>query len=252
MSSKARDEVREPLLKHMRELFVSIRWLIVFVFVGAAAGYIFSEAIVQWLQVPFVSVMGHEAKLVFLSPFEKIWVHLRVAFWAGLLFVAPALYGAIYYFVKPALLKHERRSLNGLLLVVLAVFWGGIFFAQNYTVPLLLKAVMSFKSLNEAPFLALSPYINMTLGAIIATALLFELPVVMFFLSLMGWIPSRRWSSSRRMAIVVNALVSAVLSPPDVMSMLVMMLPIHVLYEVGILVSRVAEWKRHDAHPNNS
>jgi len=239
-------ESRAPLLHHVQELFVSIRWLVVMVVLGAGVGYVFSEWIVDWLQVPFRSVMGEEAKLVFLSPFEKIWVHLRVAFWAGMLFAAPGLYAAVYYFVKPALLKRERRSLNVMLGVVLAVFWGGVFFAQHYTVPLLLKAVMSFKSLDEAPFLALSPYVNMTLGAIIATALIFELPVLMFFLSFMGWVRSRTWGSSRRVAIVVNAAAAAVLSPPDVMSMIVMMIPIHVLYEVGILVSRMAEWGKHE------
>lgn len=247
MSEVLQEETREPLLSHIRELFVSVRWLVTFVFIGASVGYIFSEAVVDWLQAPFHAVMGQDAKLVFLSPFEKIWVHLRVAFWSGLVFAAPGLYGAIYYFVRPALLLRERRALNVMLGVVLAVFWVGIFFAQSYTVPLLLKAVMSFKSLNESPFLALSPYIDMTLGAILATALLFELPVMMFFLSFMGWVRSQTWSTSRRMAIVVNAMVSAVLSPPDVMSMLVLMLPIHLLYEVGILVSRMAEWKKHES-----
>jgi sec-independent protein translocase protein TatC len=247
-----RDEVREPLLQHIRELFVSIRLTVMWVVAGAAIGYVGSEYVVNWIQEPFRRVMGQEAKLVYLSPFEKIWVHLRVALWSGLLVVAPGIYCAIYHFVKPALLKRERRNLNTMLGVALVVFWVGIFFAQRYTVPLLLKAVMSFKSLNEAPFLALSPYVDMTLGALIATALLFELPVMMFFLSLLGWVSSRRWASSRRVAIVTNAAVSAVLSPPDVMSMLIMMVPIHLLYELGILVSRVAEWKKHEPSPKHS
>ncbi|MEO5666700.1 MAG: twin-arginine translocase subunit TatC [Bdellovibrionota bacterium] len=240
-------EQREPLLKHMQELFVSIRWFIIFIFIGAGVGYVFSESIVVWLKEPFVAVMGNSAGLAVINAFDKVFVKMRVALWSGILFAAPGLYASIYYFVKPALLKRERRMLNVMLGVVLVVFWGGLFFGQAYTVPVLLKAVMGLISSNEVSMLGLSSYINVTVGAMIATALLFELPVMMFFLSYAGWVSSRVWSSSRRGAIVANAVVSAILSPPDVVSMLVMMVPIHVLYEVGILVSRMAEWRRNES-----
>lgn len=240
-------EKRESLLHHMQELFVSIRLLIVIVFVGAGIGYVFSEPVVNWLMGPFHTVMGVDAKPIVLHPFEKMWVHLRVAMYFGLLIVAPGIYWALYKFAKPALLRLERRRLNVMMVVVIVVFWGGVAFGQHFSVPILLKALMSFKSANEAPMLALSSYVNMTLGVILATALIFELPVVMFFLASLGWIKASQWAASRRFAIVGNAAVSAVLSPPDVLSMLVMMLPIQVLYEVGILVARMAEWKKHEA-----
>jgi sec-independent protein translocase protein TatC len=164
-----------------------------------------------------------------------------------MLFVAPGIYASIYVFVKPALLRSERRRINFMSVVVLCVFWAGIYLAHQVSMPLLLKALMGFKSLDEAPFLALSPYIDMALGVLLATALMCELPVAMFFLSRLGWVSSERWRSSRRTAIVLNAVVSAVLSPPDAVSMLVMMVPIQLLYECGVLAARMAEWKHHDS-----
>lgn len=239
-------EQREPLLQHMGALFRSLKWIVAWVLLGAGLGYVFSEEILRWLQEPFFEVMGGSAKLIYLDPFEKVWVHLRVAFWGGFFVVAPMVYGAIYGFVKPALFPSERRRLNAMMVVVFAVFALGLYLGQHYSVPLLLKALMSFKTLNEAPFLSLAAYTGMVIGTILATSLLLEVPVLMFHLSLWGWVNSKAWSKGRRLALVLNAAVSAFLSPPDVMSMLALMLPIQVLYECGIIFARVAEWSRNE------
>jgi sec-independent protein translocase protein TatC len=239
-------ETREPLLHHMGALFKAIKWIVVWIFVGAGGAYVFSSELVSWLEFPFRKVMGTEAQLIFLSPFEKVWVHLRVSFWTGLFCVLPAIYWALYQFICPALKKDERRKCHQMAVVFWLVFAGGIFLGQRYTVPLVLEALMSFKALNEVPFLSLSFYVNTVLGGLIATALLLELPVLMGHLSFWSWVGSDVWIRGRRIAFVANAALSAFLSPPDVLSMLLLMIPIQLLYECGIIISRVAEWGRYE------
>jgi sec-independent protein translocase protein TatC len=241
-------ERREPLLHHIGDLFRALKRVVIWILLGLGVGYLFSSELLAWLEAPYVSVMGSESKLIYIDPFEKVWVHLRVSMWAGLFVVAPFLYLSIFSFVKPALYRAERRRLHMMMLVVFVVFALGLYLGQKYSVPLLLKALMNFKTLSEAPFLSLSAYTGMAMGTLLATALLLELPVLMFHLSLWGWVRSSTWSEIRRVAIVANAVVSAFLSPPDVMSMLVLMLPIQVLYECGIICARVAEWTRNEKH----
>lgn len=235
-------ERREPLMEHMGAFFSALKKVIFWVFVGLGAGYFVSEFLLNWIEEPFIKVMGQSTKLIFLSPFEKIWVHLRLAFWGGLIFVLPMIYWSLYGFAKPALFRSERRRLNGMMIIVFVVFALGLYLGHRFTLPLLLEALMGFKSLSETPFLGLSAYVGTALGTLLATALLLELPVVMFHLSLWGWVPSKSWSRGRRMALVVNSVVSAILSPPDIMSMFFVMIPVQVLYECGIILARMAEW----------
>lgn len=241
-------ERREPLLHHMGALFRALKWVVIWILAGLGVGYVFSSELVAWLEAPFVTVMGPDSKLIYIDPFEKVWVHLRVSMWAGLFWVAPFLYLSIFSFVKPALYRAERRRLHVMMSVFFVIFAVGLYLGQKYSVPLLLEALMNFKTLSEAPFLSLASYTGMAMGTILATALFLELPVLMFHLSLWGWVKSSTWSETRRVAIVANAVVSAFLSPPDVMSMLVLMLPIQVLYECGIICARVAEWTRNEKH----
>ncbi|NCN28479.1 hypothetical protein GW915_13000 [bacterium] len=244
------EEKREPLLHHMKSLGVALKNVIFCIFIGGALGYVFSSEILAWLTAPYSKVMGANASLIYISPFEKIWVHLRVAMWGGVFVVLPAIYVSAYGFFKPALLSYERKSLNIFAILAFGVAVLGLVLGQKYVIPLLLEALVGFKGAGETAFISLGAYVGMSLGVLVATALLLELPLIMLEFSLLGWVDSTTWRKGRRVAIVVNAAVSAFLSPPDVLSMLVLMLPIQVLYECGIMVSRMAEWKRHATeHP---
>ena len=239
------DEKREPLLQHMSALGRAIRNTIFWIFLGAGLGYIFSGEILSWMTEPYSKVLGGDESLVYISPFEKIWVHLRVAMWAGVFLVLPGIYYSFYGFFKPALLKSERKGLHFFCFLTFIVCIIGAYLGQQFVVPLLLKALVNFKDAGEIATISLGAFINMALGVIIATALLLELPLLMFQLSFMGWVTPQNWREGRRVAIVVNSAVSAFLSPPDVLSMVILMLPIQILYECGILASRMAEWKGH-------
>jgi sec-independent protein translocase protein TatC len=100
---------------------------------------------------------------------------------------------------------------------------------------------MSFGHSNLVPMLTVSSYVNAAIGIVLMSALFFEIPALMLNLSLWGWVKSATWSKARRHSVVVNAMVSAFLSPPDPWSMLLMMLPLQILFECGILLAKMGE-----------
>jgi sec-independent protein translocase protein TatC len=241
MMNEENSEARGPFLSHLNDLFKSVKYFAGFLLIGASVGYFFSAEILGWLTLPYQKVMGDANKLIYLSPFEKVWVHLRIAFWSGMVFSAPALFWSLMRFVAPALDPQQNKTLNKMALALWLAICVGIFFAREYSIPVLLMALTSFKTVNETPFIALSPYVDMALGAVLATSLLFQLPLIMFFLSSLGWVTQKNWSDSRKIAIIFNAVISAILSPPDAISMLILMVPIQILYEVGIIATRLGE-----------
>ncbi len=246
------EEGRASLLHHVKSLGSSLRNAVFVIIAGGALGYIYSGEVLSWLTRPYSSVMGVNETLNIFSPFEKIWVHLKLALWAGTFVVLPGIYLSVYSFFKPALHKFERKSLNWFACLFYLVSSLGIYLGHKFVIPLLLEALVNFKGDDEKAFISLAAYVSMSIGVLLATAFLLELPVVMFELSFLGWVNSKHWSEGRRVAIVVNAAVSAFLSPPDVISMLVLMVPIQLLYECGILCSRMAEWRRHAIQKNKN
>jgi len=241
------DEQKRPLLMHLEELFVRLRRSILYLVVGFVGGYVVSSWAVDELQKPLLTRLPEGAHLVFTTPFEKFWVYMRISLICGLIFVLPAMIWEVSRFVGPGLKKHERGRIAWLLVTASVVFGLGLWVGYRFVLPPLIDAILQFGSGSVVPFLTLSSYINTTLGVLLATALFLEVPVFMVHLSKWGWVRPGTWSQGRKLAVIVNAIVSAVLSPPDPASMIVMMIPLQLLYEGGIIGARVAEWFSHDS-----
>lgn len=230
-----------PLLEHLTELVKRLRRIATWVFIGACVGYYFSPRWVALLQEPLLAKLT-DGKLVFTTPFEKLWVYLRIAMIGGIAMVLPLIGFELASFVKPGLNVSERRKSKWLILSTTIAFVVGVFLGYRFVLPAILEAVLKFGNGTELPFLTLSAYVNTALGILLFCALFMQIPVWMWHLSAWGWVEAGTWAGGRKTALVVNAVVSAFLSPPDAVSMLLMMLPLQVLYEFGILGARVAQW----------
>ena len=244
-------EYKKPFGEHLDELFVRARRSFIWLILGCGVGYLCAEVFVKVIEAPIhdlVAVDGLKApKLISTMPFEKFWVFIRVAVTSGLFFVVPLIGREIAAFVSPGLKANERRRIWWLTISIYVVFMLGIVIGYQFVLPMVLKAIMRFGSGgNEDPMWTISAYFNSAMGILVVSALLLELPVVMTHLSAWGWVEPETWAKGRRISIVINAIVSGVLSPPDVASMLAMMIPVQILYESGILFSRVAKWASHD------
>lgn len=198
------------------------------------------------LQDGLLPILPQGGRIVFTAPFEKLWVYLRLSVVLGMLFSFPLIGWEVNRFVGPALKASERRKVGPFLGVFFAVFIGGIYFGYRIVLPRVMKAAVDFGGVHEAPFLTVSSFLNVCLGILIFSALMLEIPVVMSFLSAWKWVRSDFWRKGRKGAFVVNAVVSAFLSPPDALSMILMMIPLQLLYEGGIWGARMAEWATYE------
>jgi sec-independent protein translocase protein TatC len=239
----------QPILEHLDELWGRTRRIALWIFVGAMVGYFFAPQAMEVMQRPVVAALQSQAgKIIYVAPFEKLWVYLRVSLIVGILGVSPMILWEILQFLRPALNLKERSRLGLFCGVFAFCFLAGAGCGFRWVLPLVMQAILHFGGGAEVPYLSLSSTINVVLGILLFSALLAELPILMIFSSLWGWVEPATWGRGRRLSLVVNAVVSAVLSPPDALSMLLMMGPIQILYECGIWGAYVAKWLVHETH----
>lgn len=175
---------------------------------------------------------------------EQFFVHFRVAFWLGLILSFPLVVWEIWKFVKPGLYENERKVTRGIVLVCSLLFLSGVMFGYFVIAPFAITWLGNYSvgmAAVNAP--TLSSYVNYITMFTIPTGLIFELPMGAYFLGKIGIISSAFLRNYRRHAIVIIFIVAAIVTPPDVVSQILISLPVLVLYEVSIMVVRSIERK---------
>lgn len=222
-------------MTHIHELLRRLKRSMLFFVLGFGVGYAAAEEVLKWIMVPIHQFLPPGAKLVYTQPFEQVFVLMKMALIIGVFVTLPIVFVELFRFLRRGLSGQEAFRLwstagGAWVLGVLGIFW-----SYRYLLPLILSMVLGYQSLDLSPVISLSYYVNASVGLLLVGALFFEIPFFMILMSAWGWVDPSFWSKQRRYAIVVNSIVSAILSPPDLPSMLVMMVPIQVLYEVGNL-----------------
>jgi sec-independent protein translocase protein TatC len=235
---------KRSILSHLDELLMRARKIIFFLIFCSGLGYYLSPKLVEYLQIPLKKQMHPDFKLVYIQPFEKFWVLIKLSMILGSLLAFPYIFYQAFAFLKPGLKSKEKRFvIFGLMFSTICAACG-IFAAYIWVIPYLIKMVVSLGSLDALPLLSLSSYINTVVGVFLLCALLCELPLVMISLNFLGLVSAKTWVKQRKFSIVINAVISAILSPPDPLSMIAMMVPIHSLYEIGLIGVYAAEFVR--------
>jgi sec-independent protein translocase protein TatC len=230
-----------PLLSHLDELLRRFRRSFIWILIGSSIGYYFSDFIYDGLKEPIAIYLGKENPLVFTRFFEKVGVLFRISIVFGLLIASPLLSYEVLAFVKPALKPREKKHIGTLLTSLVICFIAGSITGYVWILPFIINAVFSFGKADLIPMITVSSYVNASIGIIFMSALFFEIPAIMLNLSLWGWVKAETWVKGRRMSIVANSIASAILSPPDPWSMILMMIPLQVLFELGILLAKISE-----------
>lgn len=234
-------EVSMTLGEHLDELLKRTRRLVGWVLLGAIVGYSFADPIMAWLQAPFFAHQRYGAELIY-GPLEKVLIYMKVSVIAGIFAVSPLIFWEVAAFVGPGLKKHEKSRVLYLMFWVGVCAVGGILLGYYGFLPYIVDFLFGVEQGRERAVWTVGQYISLPLGLMLASGVMLMLPVMMFHSTLWGWVDVSVWSKGRRFAIVINAVVSAILSPPDLVSMFVFMLPIQILYEAGYLGACVAKW----------
>ncbi|MDH7576326.1 MAG: twin-arginine translocase subunit TatC [Bacillota bacterium] len=239
--SQEKDQEAMPLLKHLEELRKVIIVSLVAIGVASIGALFFVDQILAILTKP-VRDLGHA--IVFTAMTEGIFTKFKVALLAGAVFASPVVLWQFWRFFVPALYPHEKKYVLRLVPVSILLFAGGVVFAYFAVFPLavffLIKLAGGFE-----PMLTISRYFSFTLTFLIPFGLIFEFPLIIYFLSLIGVVTPEWLVRNRKYSIVSTFILAAILTPgPDPLSQSIMAAPMLIFYEIGILVAKVVARKK--------
>jgi sec-independent protein translocase protein TatC len=227
-------------LDHLEELRKRIFYSLIALVAAAVVGFFFSQRVLDLITRPVPS-------LVFLAPAEAFVVQLKVALVTGLFIAAPVIFYQFWRFVRPALQKHEVKYIASAVVVSSVLFVAGVAFAYLVVVPVAMKFLLGFETPKLHAMISISEFVG-TVGAfLLACGVIFQIPVIMFFLTKLGVVTPKLLMKNQRIAVVLVFIVAAILSPPDVFSQVLMAIPLLVLFELGVLASFLAQARRNAA-----
>lgn len=170
--------------------------------------------------------------------------HLTISLYTGLVLAFPYLVFELWLFIKPALHSKERKAARGMVFYISLLFFAGVAFGYFALAPVSILFLGSYQvSAEVANQITLRSYISTLTTMVLASGLIFELPILAYFLARVGIITSSFLRDNRRLAVVVNFIVAAIITPSDVGSMLLMAIPLLLLFELSILVVARVERK---------
>lgn len=241
---KIRNEKRMPFLEHLEELRWRIIKCLVTVTVLSIGCYFVSKQIQWFLTSPFPD------QLVFLALPEGFLVRLKISLFAGLILGLPIIFYQIWQFVVPGLLEKERKYIPTVVVISTVCFLIGAAFARFIMIPIAIRFLMSFETADLVGTIRVNNYLSFIITLIIVFGIVFEMPILAFFLTRIGLITPQFLRSKRRYGIVVILILAALLTPPDIVSQVLLGGPMIVLYEISIAVSSIALRRREAALKN--
>jgi len=238
-----------PLTSHLEEL--RKRLIVCFIAVGAGfiLSYGFKEKLFQILTYPLISVMKTDGTLIFTGLPEAFFTYLKVSFLTGFILSAPVILYEFWVFVAPGLYHKERRLLLPVVFFSSLFFIAGALFGYFVVFPFGFKFFLGFATETIKPLISMREYLSFAAKLLIAFGLAFELPIVVTFLSRLGIVTVDFLKKNRKYALLLSFVCSAILTPPDVITQIMMALPLMILYEMGIYSAMFFGRKKAKSNP---
>lgn len=232
-------------IEHLEELRRRVLWSLGALVVGACAGFWVTTQydVIGFLTRP-VRPLLEEGRLTYLHPTEPFMVTIKVGIFVGVMIALPIVFYHFWRFVAPGLMENEKRIFIPALFSSVVLFVGGAALAFFLVLPFGLKFFLGFATESLQPMITIDDYFSFAMQVTLMFGLVFETPLVILVLSWVGILPTRVIKKYRRHAIAVMAIVSAVLTPADVVSMLLMLVPLYVLFEISVVLAGVIEKRR--------
>ena len=240
------DDTARPLLEHLIELRRRLLWCVGALLISFFVCLYFAKPIFALLVQPLLA--AGQGKLIYTDVFEAFFVEVKVALWAALMISFPVLATQIWQFVAPGLYAKEKRAFLPFLLMTPFFFLAGASFAYFVAMPWALHFLLSYQGevggVQREALPGIGNYLSFCTRFLFGFGVAFLMPILLMILERAGFVSLQTLAKSRRYALVGAAAVSAVLTPPDAVSMMLMLVPLYGLYEFALVAIRVTHWRR--------
>jgi sec-independent protein translocase protein TatC len=232
-------EEKLPFTSHLKELRDRLIVCIIALAIAFIFTYYFKEKVFAILMQPFIKVMPAKSSFIFTGITEAFITYFKISFVMSLFVGAPVILYEFWMFVAPGLYEKEKKFVYPFIFMGSVCFLLGAVFCYFIVMPVTYKFFVSYAADFIIPMPDLKSYMNLTLKLLVIFGLIFELPLVAFYLAKARIINAKMLSSKRRYAILGIFILSAIITPPDLSSQLLMVIPLWGLYEISILITRL-------------
>ncbi len=234
-----KEDEKIPFTAHLEELRDRLIKAFIAVAVGFVISYAFKEKLFELLMHPLVSVMKKGDTLIFTGLPEAFFTYLKVSLLSGILLATPVILYQFWMFVAPGLYDKERRLLLPIIFLSSFFFLGGALFGYFIVFPFGFQFFLGFATETIKPFPSMREYLSFSSKLLIAFGLVFELPLIVTFMAKLGMVSVDFLKKNRKYALLLFFVAAAILTPPDVITQIMMALPLMVLYEISIVGARI-------------
>lgn len=233
---------RMSFFEHLADLRTRLFHAVISIFIGAFIGVGIAKYVMQFIARPMVKALDDahlNDHIYYTHPAGYLNQVITLGLYIGLVLASPYVLYQVWLFIAPGLYKHERKAVGGFVASSVGLFLGGIAFAYYVILPYLLRFLVTFSAGGPfTPWISLDEYFDLIFIVLLGVGVVFELPILIFFLTLFNLVTPRFLWKNFRYAVLVIAILAAIITPtPDAMTMLIFMAPMLVLYIIGIGVS---------------
>ena len=239
-----REDDKTPFTDHLTELRDRLVRCFIAVGVGFVVAYCFKEKLFDLLMAPLVTAMGQNQKMIFTGLPEAFFTYLKVALLTGIVAAVPVLFYEFWMFVSPGLYRQEKKFLIPVVLLSIFFFAVGSSFGYFIVFPYGFQFFLGFASETIQAMPSMKEYLGFASKMLLAFGFVFELPLVITFMARMGLVTVDFLTKNRKYAVLIFFTGSALITPPDVVTQIMMAIPLMILYEISIVGARVFQKKK--------
>lgn len=224
-----------PLIQHLVELRYRLKRAALFILIGTLICWGFSENLFNIIREPIAAYLP-QGGLVFTGPIDKFMAHIKLAFIGGMILASPFWLFQLWKFISPALYKDEKKYALGFIFFGTFQFILGILFSYFIVLPMAFKFLMTFGGSIDKPMITIDSYLGFFTQTSLIFGFTFEMPVVITFLGILGVISQEFLKKNRKYAIVLIGVAAAIAAPPDALSMVLLLVPLWIMYELSVFL----------------
>lgn len=231
------EDSQQTLTEHLADLRTRIINILLILFIGTVICWSVSEHIFEIIRVPIAPYLNtSDGGLVYTGVTDKFMAHVKISMMSSVILTAPFWFYQVWLFVAPGLYRDEKKYALTFITSGVLLFLLGVLFVYYFVFPMAFQFLFAFGGTTDKPLITIGEYLSFFTMTTLLFGLCFELPLVIAILGMLGLVDQKFLRKNRRYAIVALSAVAAVVTPPDLMSMVFLLLPLVGLYELSIVL----------------